>query len=88
MTGVARKSADSAGGAQLAGGQAVVRLEGHDVVLLGDSVEPHGTGEHGGPVMAEGSGIMRINGIPVCRAGNKASCGHPTTGSGIMRLAR
>jgi len=87
MTGIARKDQDSAGGKQLNGGQSVMRVEGSLVVLLGDPVEPHGTGRHGSPVMAEGSSVMRINAIPVCRAGHKANCGHATTGSAIMRVA-
>lgn len=87
MPGIARKNLDSAGGTQLAGGQDFVRVEGELVVLLGDPVQGHGTGTHAAPVMAEGSPFARINGIPVCRAGHLASCGHASTGSASMRLS-
>jgi uncharacterized Zn-binding protein involved in type VI secretion len=32
--------------------------------------------------MAEGSPDVIVNGIPASRAGDKATCGHPATGSG------
>lgn len=47
MRGVARVSADAAGGTQLGGGQDYVRIDG----------------------------------VPICVAGDAASCGHTTTGS-------
>lgn len=87
MPGIARKNVDSAGGTQLAGGQDFVRVEGELVVLLGDPVQGHGIAPHAAPVMAEGSPFVRINGIPVCRAGHLASCGHASTGSASMRLS-
>lgn len=87
MPGIARKDIDSAGGIQLAGGQNFVRVEGHIVVLLGDPVQGHGPAPHAAPVMAEGSPFVRINGIPVCRAGHAASCGHVSTGSAAMRIS-
>jgi uncharacterized Zn-binding protein involved in type VI secretion len=84
--GIARKSLDSAGGAQLAGGQDFVFINGIPVVLLGDPVTPHGDGPHAGPVMVEASSFVFINGIPVCREGNAASCGHTTSGSDFVRV--
>ena len=79
--GVAVKSLDAAGGAQIAGGQGWFQVEGQLVVLLGDPVTPHGPPPHSPlPVMAQASDWMTIDGVPVCRAGNAASCGHPTTG--------
>lgn len=86
MPGVAVKANDSAGGAQIAGGQTYVRAEGQLIVVLGDPVTPHGIFPHAAPVMAEGSGFVRINGIPVCREGHVASCGHPTTGRAWIRI--
>ncbi|MCZ8101545.1 MAG: PAAR domain-containing protein [Burkholderiales bacterium] len=82
MTGIAVKSLDFAGGAQLAGGQDFFVVEGQLAVVLGDPVTPHFpfVPPHTAPVMAQGSGWFRINGIPVCRAGHTANCGHPTTG--------
>lgn len=83
MPGIAVKALDSAGGAQLAGGQDWVTVEGERVVVLGDPVEPHGPPPHSPePVMVQGSDWFTIDGIPVCRAGHLASCGHPSTGRG------
>ena len=81
MTGIARKSLDQAGGIQLAGQQNWFYVDAQPVVLKGDPVEPHGSGIHSAPVMAEGSDYWSIDGIPVSRAGHLATCGHPTTGS-------
>ena len=86
MSGIARKSVDNAGGAQLAGQQSFARCEGRIIVLQGDPVQGHGLPPHSAPVMAEGSAFVRINGQPVCRAGDSASCGHASTGSGSMRI--
>ena len=84
--GIAVRSLDSAGGAQLNGGQGFVKVDGQTVVLLGDPVEGHGTGEHAGPVMVEASPLLRINGTPACRQGNAASCGHLSTGRAWFRI--
>lgn len=87
MHGVARKTADFAGGMQLDGGQDFVRIDGLLVILLGDPVQPHGDGQHAAPVMAQGSPFVRIGAVPVCRQGHLASCGHETTGSDLVRLS-
>tara|TARA_R110002096_G_scaffold153556_2_gene317377 strand:- start:238 stop:507 length:270 start_codon:yes stop_codon:yes gene_type:complete len=87
MHGIARKTVDTAGGIQLNGGQDFVHVEGNLWVLLGDPVQGHGVDEHAAPVMAEGSGFIRINDIPVCREGHLASCGHASTGSSVMRIS-
>lgn len=90
MHGIAVKTDDEAGGDQLNTGQDFVTVESDggmmEVVLLGDPVESHGPGEHGSPVMAEGSSFVTINDIPVCREGHLASCGHPTTGRDYIYL--
>lgn len=78
--GIAVKTTDSAGGTQLAGGQSFFKVEGQYVVLQGDPVMSHGLGLHVGPVMAEGSSWMTLNGVPVCREGHLASCGDASTG--------
>ena len=87
MPGIARVGVDSAGGTILGGGQDFVRVQGALWAVLGDAVAGHGEGLHAGPTMAEGSAFIRINGIPVCRAGNAATCGHGATGSGEMRIS-
>ena len=89
MHGITRKGVDSAGGAQLAGGQDFVKEDGNLIVLLGDPVTPHAPGgiHAKPPLMAEGSSFVRINGIPVCREGHSAECGHVTTGSSWVKLS-
>ncbi len=87
MPGISRVNQDTAGGTILGALQDFVTVEGTLWSVLGDSVAPHGTGIHAAPVMAEGSSFVRINGIPVCREGHAASCGHPATGSGFMRIS-
>lgn len=86
--GIARKTLDSAGGVQLAGGQGFVTVDGQLVVLLGDPVTPHAPGppHSANPVMAQGSSFVSINAIPVCREGHLADCGHATTGAGWCTL--
>lgn len=87
MAGIAVQGADSAGGAQLAGGQDFVTVGGRLVVVLGDPVEPHGDPPHSPrPVMVQGSAFLTISGIPVCREGHIASCGHPTTGRAWVQV--
>jgi uncharacterized Zn-binding protein involved in type VI secretion len=78
--GIAVKGLDTAGGTQLNGGQSFFFVEGAPVVLLGDPVAGHGMPPHAAPVMEQGSEWMFLNGIPVCRAGHAASCGHVSTG--------
>jgi len=78
--GIAVNMTDSAGGAQLNGGQSWFFVESKKVILLGDAVQGHGTGMHAASVMSEGSDWMALDGVPVCRQGHLASCGHPSTG--------
>lgn len=85
--GITVKLKDSAGGMQLAGGQHFFYVEGSEVVLLGDAVQPHGKAPHMAPNMSEGSSWMKLNGIPVCRQGHKASCGHASTGRTWFSIA-
>lgn len=80
MPGIAVRSLDSAGGTQLANTQNVWRVEGMPIVRLGDRVAGHGRSPHNSPTMVEGSDWFRFDGIPVCRAGHRASCGHASTG--------
>ncbi len=82
MPGIARVGQDFAGGAQLGGGNSTVYVNGALVVVRGDSVAGHGPVPHASPVMVGASGSVFIGGAPVCRAGDAASCGHPSTGSG------
>ncbi len=87
MPGIACKSVDSAGGVQLNGGQGFCRINGDNIVLLGDPVQGHGNAPHASPVMVEASSFVRINGVAVCIEGNAASCGHTSTGRGFARIS-
>lgn len=78
--GAVRMSQDSAGGILIQGSPDVM-TNGTPQVRLGDRVQPHGPGLHGGPVMAEGSSTVFVNNIPACHETHKANCGHPATGS-------
>jgi len=84
--GIAVQSKDKAEGIQLGGGQTFFIVEKLPVIVVGDPVQGHGPVVHAAPVMAEGSSWMTLNGIPACRLGHKASCGHPTTGRSWFRI--
>lgn len=80
MSGVTRLGLDSAGGVLISGSNNVF-MNSASAVRIGDVIQGHGDGEHAGPVMATGSSTVFTNGIPQCKAGDSASCGHPSTGS-------
>ncbi|MCI0429457.1 MAG: hypothetical protein L0210_02790 [Rhodospirillales bacterium] len=82
MPGIARQGLDAAGGTQLGGAQITVYANGALVVLLGDPVAGHGPAPHAAPVMATASATVHVGGIRLCRAGDLASCGHASAGSG------
>lgn len=89
MPGIAVKDEDFAGGAQIAGGQSVFKIKGKLVVVLGDPVTPHAPFvplHVPAPFMAQATSTFRIKGIPVCRAGHLANCGHATTGRPFFRI--
>lgn len=76
-----------AGGVIKGPGQPRFVIYGAPVSLLGDAVEPHGPGLHLVPVMIEGSGMFKINGIPIVRTGNRASCDHTADGIPNFKVA-
>ena len=80
MPGVALVGLNQAGGVQQGGGQSFCKAIGALVAVLGDTVASHGSGPHQGPKMAQGSSFFKIDGIPVCIAGNLATCGDATDG--------
>lgn len=88
MPGVACVGVDHAGGMQLGMQGASFKVAGSAVVLLGDAVQSHPPlpPHLGAPFMVEGASTFRLNGIPVCREGHKANCGHPTTGRPFFRI--
>lgn len=71
---------DPTGGAMIASSSQVF-VQGKKVVLVGDSVAPHGNGPHNGAVMVQGSTSFLVNGIGVVRTGDLASCGHSASSS-------
>jgi uncharacterized Zn-binding protein involved in type VI secretion len=44
------------------------------VAVVGDSIEPHGPPPHDNAVMIQGSPDTFVNGIPLCRLNDLASC--------------
>lgn len=52
------------------------------VSCVGDSIEPHGPPPHVDAVMVQGSPDTFVNGLPLCRLNDLASCGcHVIIGS-------
>jgi uncharacterized Zn-binding protein involved in type VI secretion len=87
MPAVAVNAIDAAGGAQQSQVNTWFKLDGQPIVVVGDTVAPHGDPPHSpAPAMVEGSAWFRVNGTPVCRAGHLASCGHATTGRPWFRI--
>ncbi len=90
LHGCARETVDYAAGNQISIMQTpkfvYIADNGDDLrlwILLHDPNVPHEPFPHvpGGDNMAEASDYVFVGGIPVCREGHKAGCGHPTTGS-------
>lgn len=75
-----------AGGVITGPGAPTWTVLGKPISLLGDGVAGHGTGAHAGPVMVESSAWMSINGVPVVREGNRASCTDAANGNPWMTL--
>ncbi|MGE5509936.1 MAG: PAAR domain-containing protein [Bacteroidota bacterium] len=86
--GAARQSLDRAIGAQIGLGQSFVFVQGKLWMVKGDVNATHAPffPKHiiGLDKMVQGSPFVFINGIPVCRQGHLAACGHPTTGSNFL----
>ena len=83
MTGIARATQDTAGGTITGVLAPTVFINGKPVACKGATVAPHTPGgTHNSSIMDEASSKVYANGIPVCRAGDKATCGHAATGSG------
>jgi uncharacterized Zn-binding protein involved in type VI secretion len=82
MPGVARISQDSAGGTLVGVLAPTVFVNGTNIAILGCAVAGHGIPPHAAPVMSSASNTVFAGGIPVCRQGDSASCGHASSGSG------
>lgn len=89
MHGVTRRAMDFAAGAQIGAQQTFVTVQSQLWIVRGDINTPHGLMPHtpGGDNMAEGSSFVTINGIPVCREGHRAGCGHATSGADWFKIS-
>ena len=81
MPGIARVNIDTAGDTITGNLAPKVQINGSPVVVVGATVKGHGSGTHAAPTMNEGSSTVFANGKAICRAGDKATCGHAATGS-------
>lgn len=77
MPGIARIELDSAGGFIIGNLAPTVFINGSPVAVRGATVQGHGLGTHASPVLDGSSLVVFANGIPICRVGDLASCGHP-----------
>ena len=59
-----------------AGGNGLLTVDGHPVILVGQSFVPHTNGKttHT-PVVADGSDFFTVDGIPVATVGSSLGCG-------------
>lgn len=81
MRGISRVGLDVAGATIVGALAPKVQVENVPIVCLGAPVAGHGRPPHSAPVMVTSSTKVFANGIPICRLGDLASCGHPATGS-------
>jgi len=80
MAGVSRVGIDSAGGVITDTPDTKTTVSGAPIAVVGSHVASHGLGAHASAVIISGASRTTANGIPVCRAGSIASCGHTATG--------
>ena len=89
MPGVSLVGVDTAGGVITGRRQSRVTVNGHTVAVMGDDVASHAPcpapASHCAAVMVQGSSRVTIDGIPIVRAGDAASCGHTATGQATHR---
>jgi uncharacterized Zn-binding protein involved in type VI secretion len=82
MPGASRVGVDAAGGTIVGALAPTVKVNNSPIAVKGAPVAGHGRSPHSAPVMVGASGNVFANNIPVCRAGDAASCGHSASGSG------
>lgn len=86
MAKVSLVGVSSAGGIISGPGASSWTINGKKISLKGDAVAGHGEGAHAGPVMANGSSWMTIDGIQVVVQGCVATCGHTADGDSWMDI--
>lgn len=75
---------NTAGAPVIAVAQSTVFINNLLGAVDGSPVQGHGTGEHAGPLTANGSSNVFFESIPVNRNGDPDTCGHPrATGSNV-----
>ena len=91
MPATGRVGASQAGGIVNSPVQSFVTIDGLPVSVVGDGVVSHppcpNPSSHCAANMAQGSSLVTIDGINVCRNGDAATCGHPlTNGAGYVDI--
>ena len=91
MPAVSLVNVHAAGGTIVGLLQSKFTVEGSYISVIGDSVQAHppcpAVPVHCAPTMATGSAKFTIQGIPVCREGDTATCGHAANGLGRFDIA-
>jgi uncharacterized Zn-binding protein involved in type VI secretion len=82
MSGISRVGVDVAGGTIVGNLAPTVFANGSPVAVNGAAVAGHGKPPHASPVMIAECNNVYACGILVVKAGNSATCGHPSSGSG------
>ncbi|PCJ68195.1 MAG: hypothetical protein COA62_15640 [Rhodobiaceae bacterium] len=81
MTAIQRiGDSNSGGGAIVFTAQGKVYANGKLVSIDGSPVSAHGKNVHAGPVTANGSNKVFVNGVPVNASGDADTCGHNRVG--------
>ena len=81
MPGSARSFRDTAGGTILSVYNNSVYVNGLPGAVLLTPVAGHGKNKHAGPIMVGCSNTVRFSGMPACKQGDNATCGHNASGS-------
>lgn len=77
---IVRANQDKAGGIVIEGSSNVF-VNGKPMSFINAKIQPHGSSPHNSARISQGSKTVFVNGKAVARSGDKATCGHPCTGS-------
>lgn len=87
MSAIALVGKSTAGGVILGPGSSTVFADGSPISLNGDKVQPHSpskTPHAGSPSVISSTSGVYVEGKPVVRIGDKATCGHSVSGGGSV----
>jgi len=87
MPGILRVGIDQAGGMITGALCPKVLVNGFPIVTVGSSIMIHGLGSHMAATMMQGSTKVFACGMPVCRAGDAATCDHKGSPGSINVIA-